>query len=127
MNHFKITYIDDTEFVGDQFKSDWKKIDESKKIAKLEYTLGAMKIVMSGYKQFNHLLECVSMGVKGITKIFLMGRKEDITEVIILDLATKSISKCSKEFGSEYGNQILAGWQEGKLDNPKTEIFRQNV
>ena len=123
MNQFTIHYDDFTTFVGNPLNSDWMKIDEEKKIAKLEYIFGSIKIDMCGYKQYNHLLECVAMGSQGIAKIFLMGREENRTEVVLIDLTKQSISKCYKELGSEYENQILTGWKEGELSEPNTKIF----
>ena len=124
MNQFTVFYNDDTQFTGDPFKSDWKKLDDTKQIIKLEYMLGNFCIVMQGFKQYNHLLECVALGVKKITKVLLMGRQEGDTLIIVFDLKSNKIYKQSKPYGEEYGKQILSGWYAGILNEPKA-YFKQ--
>ena len=122
MNKFIVTYEDNTTFSGDPLNSDWIKIDESKKIIKLDYLLDKILISMEGYKQYNHLLECVGLGGKGIQRILLMGRTNAETEIIVLDLKQNKVYKDFKPCYREYGNQILNGWQEGLLNNPKSNF-----
>jgi len=122
MNKFTVFYNDGTNFSGNPLKSEWKKIDDTKQIIKLEYILDKICITMEGYKQFNHLLECVAFGQKGIQKIFLMGRTNEQTEIIILDLKLNKIYKDFKPCYREYGEQILDGWQEGLLSTPKSSF-----
>ena len=124
MNKFIVTYEDNTQFSGDPLKSEWKKIDETKKITKLEYLLDKIYIVMEGYKQYNHLLECAGLGQKGILRILLMGRTDEQTEIIVLDLKQNKIYKDFKPCYREYGEQILVGWQRGLLTTPKS-IFKK--
>jgi len=91
MNKFTILYDDNTTFSGNPLKRDWMKIDQTKKILKLEYVLNKTLIVLEGYKQYNHLLEFVALGQKGIQRILLMGRKNDDTDIIIIDLRKNKI------------------------------------
>ena len=72
MNQFKILYTDGTEVVGDAFKGDWKKLDDTKQIVKLEYVLGNSCIIMEGFKQYNHFKERVGLQRSGYTKIILI-------------------------------------------------------
>lgn len=120
MDKFTVFYDDESHFSGNPLKRDWNKIDSTKKIIKLEYNLGNILIIMEGYKQYNHTKERLGMGRNGIGRILLMGRTNGDTEIIIIDLIKKKIGKQLKPCYEEYGKQILAGWQEGKLNNPKS-------
>lgn len=120
MNKFNITYEDGTNFQGDPFKSEWNNIDQSKKIIKFEYVVGQLYLALEGYKQYNHLLEYTALGQQGLVKIFLMGRKEEITDIIVIDVKQNKIYKDEKPIYCEYGKQILSGWQEGILKEPKS-------
>lgn len=119
MSKFKILYTDGTEFQGDPFIGDWKKIDNTKQIAKLQYVLGNSCIIMSGFKEYNHCKERLGFQVKTYTRVILMGRTEGKSILIIFDLINNKIYKIEKPYGEEYGKQILDGWQEGKLDKPQ--------
>jgi len=122
MNKFLITYTDGTVFEGDPFVGDWKKIDDTKQIAKLDYVLGNSCITMEGFKQYNHFKERLGMQVQGYSKVILMGRTEGNSLLIIFDLKTNQLYKVEKSFGEEYGKQILTGWQEGKLTTPQVRF-----
>ena len=120
MNKFTVFYDDGTNFSGDPFKSEWKKIDVTRQIIKLEYILSNFCVVMEGYRQYNHLLEYIAMGQKSISRILLMGRTFDNTEIIVFNLKTNKIYKEIKPLYREYGDQILNGWQKGMLMTPKS-------
>ncbi len=120
MNKFTILYTDNTVFIGNPFENDWMKIDNSKQIAKLQYMCGNSCVIMENYGQYNHFKEFLGYQKKGIARILLMGRKEDTTDIIIFDLKNKKIYKEEKPLYQEYGKQILAGWQKGLLNNPKS-------
>ena len=122
MNTFKILYTDGTEVIGDAFEGDWKKLDDTKQIVKLEYVLGNSCILMEGFKQYNHLKECLGMQVRGYSRVILMGRTEGNSLLIVFDLKTNQIYKLEKPYGEEYGKQILAGWQDGKLTTPQVRF-----
>lgn len=120
MNKFTVIYDDNTELSGNPLNSEWKKIDDAKEIIRLIYQLGNSCIIMEGYKQYNHLLEFVSLGVKGLNRVLLMGRTDADTEIIILDVRNGKIYKDFRPCYQEYGKQILDGWQKGKLTTPKS-------
>ena len=122
MNKFTVFYDDGTNFSGDPFKSEWNNINVTKQIIKLEYVLGNSCVILEGYKQYNHLLEYVGLGQKGITRILLMGRTNDNTEIIVIDLKQNKIYKDFKPIYQEYGKQILNGWQKGMLMIPKSTM-----
>ncbi len=122
MNQFKILYSDGTEVVGDAFKGDWKKLNDTKQIVKLEYVLGNSCIIMEGFKQYNHFKERVGLQKSGYLKVILMGRTEGNSLLIIFDLIKNKIYKVEKPYGKEYGMQILDGWQTGQLTKPTVKF-----
>ena len=119
MNKFTVLYTDGSQFSGDPLKRDWNLIDDTKQIAKLQYILGNQCLIMEGFKQYNHFKEKVGLQVKGMTKILLMGRREKDTLIITFDLINNKIFQKMAIHGEEYGKQILSGWQQGILNNPK--------
>ena len=119
MKEFKVLFDDNTVFIGKQLEGDWRKIPEDKKIIRLEYILGNHKIILTGYKQYNHLIEQVSFVVQKITNIFLMAREESRTFIITFNIKNKKITKRYVPIGKEYNNQILAGWKDGRYNQPK--------
>lgn len=125
-SEFFIDYDKPTDCLshGNGFCGDWTKVDDNNKILRLTYVFGDIKVVMSGYKEYNHLLEYIALGVKGVTKIMLMGRDSEKTTIITFDLKTKKISKDIRYHGKEYGNQILSGWKNGELNTPETKVER---
>jgi len=62
------------------------------------------------------------MGAKGLQRILLMGRSNGETEIVVLDFVKNKVYKDYKPVYREYGDQILNGWQKGKLDNPKASF-----
>ncbi len=122
MNKFTILYTDGTTMVGDPFNGDWNNVDDTKQIVKLEYILGNSCITMEGFKQYNHCKERLGMQVSGYKQVILMGRTKGNSLLIIFDLQNNRIYKLEKPFGEEWGKQILAGWREGKLDNPQVRF-----
>jgi hypothetical protein len=126
MNKFTVFYEDGTKFEGDPLARDWNKIDETKSIVKLEYYFNNVGVMMEGYKQYNHALEHAYTGKKGLQRILLMGRTNEESELIILDLANNKCYKDYKPAYREYGDQILNGWQKGKLGTPKAAFKKIN-
>lgn len=127
MNKFTVFYNDGSQFSGVASKRDWDRIDVTKQIIKLQYLYGNSCVIMEGYDQYNHLREMIGLSQKGIVRILLMGRKEDTTDIIIFDLKNKNIYKEEKPLYEEYGKQILAGWQKGLLNNPKSYFKKIEV
>lgn len=122
MNKFTVFYESGTKFEGNPLEHDWYKIDESKKIIKLEYFFNNIGVKMEGYREYNHCLEYTSMGAKGLQRILLMGRTNGETAIVVLDFVKNKVYKDYKPVYREYGDQILNGWQKGKLDNPKASF-----
>ena len=124
MNKFIVYYEDGTTFEGNPLQHDWKKIDETKIIVKLEYVFNKAGVLMEGYKEYNHLLEYAQMGAKGLQRILLMGRTDEESQIVVLDLKQNKCYRDYKPAYREYGDQILNGWQKGKLTTPKA-AFRK--
>ncbi len=122
MEGFKILYTDGSEVEGNSFKGDWKQLNDTKQIVKLQYVLGNSCIIMEGFKQYNHCKERLGLQVKGYSKVILMGRTKGNSLLIIFDLLENKIYKVEKPYGEEYGKQILDGWQEGKLTTPQVRF-----
>ncbi len=124
MKKFTVHYEDGTKFEGEPLKHDWYKIDETKIIVKLEYVFDKVGILMEGYKEYNHLLEFSQMGSKGLQRVLLMGRTNEESEIVVLDFARNNCHRDYKPAYREYGDQILNGWQRGKLGTPRS-AFRK--
>ena len=116
---FTVQYEDDTSFSGFTMERDWMKIDESKKIIRAIFVFNNSQVILEGYKQYNHVIEKVAFGKSGISRFMYMGRKENSTDIFVIDLLNKRMFKKELPIYQEYGKQILNGWQEGKLNNPR--------
>lgn len=127
MNKFIVTYTDGTKLEGDAFNGDWKKVDDTKQITKLEYVLGNCSAMMQGFKQYNHFKERLGGQVQGYSNVVLMGRTNGNTLLIIFDLLKNQIHKVEKAYGNEYGRQILNGWQDGLLTTAQAFINGQKI
>ena len=119
MIKFIVLYSDKTHFSGDPLKRDWDNIDESKKIVRFVYQFDNRCLVLEGFKQYNHCKERLGLQGKGIGKILIMGRREKDTLVITFDLVKNKIFQKMVSHEKEYGKQIIAGWKEGILKEPK--------
>ena len=82
---------------------------------------------MQGFKEYNHGKERLGLQVKGYGKIILFGRTDNNSLLIIFDLLKNEICKMIKPYGQEYGKQIIAGWQRGKLNNPEAFINGKKI
>jgi hypothetical protein len=93
-------------------------------------------ILLSGYKEYNHLIEKVYGVLSGdffIRNVYLMGKTETYSDVIKINHITDEIIHYKTEHNKEY-DAILneeglyvgrpsAGWKEGKLLSPHYIIF----
>lgn len=125
-HNFRVYFKDGTIFYGNSFQGDWKRVDITKQIVSFYYVLGNKKVLMDGYKEYNHKIEKVSFQRSGITKILLMGRKENYSDIIMFDVKNMKICVKRTPIGSEYNGQILSDWKKGELDDPKYEIETLN-
>jgi len=118
---FKLTYEDGSDFNGKSIDGSWNKAPNGK-LSKLEYQYTYSKrLLLQGYKEYNHLVEKIAViGKKEpiISRIFIMGRGEAYTDIFIIDLRTRNVTKTQSPIGQEYNGQVINGWKEGLLNNP---------
>lgn len=121
--NFNIIYEDNSYFDGDSLNKDWNKAPD-KLIKEVIYTLNEKQIKFSGYKEYNHLVEKVSIIKKGsyISKLLFIGRNKDISDIIIINFKDKVITKQTVKKGQEYNNQKLTGWKKGSINSEKGRI-----
>lgn len=127
MDYFKLHFEDGTIFQGQTIpNSNWNKSPD-KKITMLEYSYDKGRVLLKGYKQYHHLYEQqAKMGhPTKITCVMIMGRTDDKTLVIIFDFKTGKVFTEFREYGKEYGNQILSNWKDGVLNNPNFKLFKR--
>lgn len=113
---FKLEFTDGTNFEGNSLTSDWLRAPE-RPIQALYFSFAGVSIRFENYQEYNHLIEkCAIVGSKDlkITKILLMARLSNITEVVEYNLMTKRAVKRTVAVGQEYNGQILTGWLKGE-------------
>lgn len=135
---FRLSFDDNTQYSGGSFKGEWNKSPD-KIIKKLEFEFGNSYVCLKGYEEYNHLYERIAFQTSYVSKLFLMGREENRTIVIMYDFMKKEIFKRYVSVGHEYCvevtddegivieliPQLLQGWKQGKLNNPKYDIKRK--
>ena len=126
--HFSIEFDDGTKFKGESLpNSQWNKIPK-KTIKTIVYNIGNRLILLEGYKQYNHLHhnQALMVGKKHfVSKVLLMGRTQDTTQIIEIDLTSGRIVPYVRNHGKEFMNQILSGWNEGVLHNPNFKVAQK--
>jgi len=116
---YKVIYKDESVFEGGNFEnSKWNEIN--KPIKELIYTVGHTQIILKGYEKYNHLIERVHLVGRGtfISNIILMGCKNDIVQVIKLNIQKRIIEQYISYWNQEYNEKSTTGWKEG-LKNQK--------
>ena len=121
---YTITLANDTIFHGGTLQdSRWNKIPDIN-ITKWEYNLFNKPIILSGYEEYNHLIERVYINASPIiTKIILMGKINDEVHSITFDLKTKQLIKSVSKAGQEYNSKPVTGWKKGEKSlNPTIKL-----
>lgn len=114
-------FLTEGEFSGKSTDGSWKKAPDVP-IVKMEYYYTmTRKLVLQGYKEYNHLVE--KMAIVGtnetiLSKIFVMGRTETETHIFTIDLRSRRVSSSVVPIGQEYNGQVISGWKPGVLNNP---------
>jgi len=132
---FILKFTDNTLFKGGSFNHEWQKAPD-KEILSLDFIFGETHVLFKGYKEYNHLyLREWGQNIKTRTSaLFLMGRTETKTEIIIFDFILKKGFKVITQYGWEYpikefdkeGNflkfrfepRMINNWKKGKLEIP---------
>lgn len=88
----------------------------TQRISALKYRIGNKIVYLTGFEEYNHLVEKVAGFGKPpqTTKIFLCGRWQGKTKVVTIDLTTKQITQKTTEIGQEYNGQVTTGWRSGE-------------
>jgi len=98
-----------------------------KPIQKVALLIDGRKVVMQGFDSYNHLQEHV-YNVTGnslqIRSIYLMGRSNNLVNVVRYNLITKQFEETLAGFGLEYNGRPCTGWKNGFSDlTPTYKIF----
>lgn len=113
---YKITFVDGTTFEGGEFyDSHWNDIDD-KPIKNIDYRIQGHKIYISGYTEYNHVVERVFLPQYGIDRphlIKLMVRKGDEVLIIAYNLINNRFRGDIKVYGKEYRGKPHTGWKLG--------------
>ncbi|HED05176.1 MAG TPA: hypothetical protein ENI61_00660 [Ignavibacteria bacterium] len=116
---YTVIFNDNSQFIGGSINdSKWNEMP-NKPIKKLTYyvknTYG-----LSGFEKYNHLVTkviTVSPKIKEksviYTELFLMGLRNQIVYMIIVDLMTGKVRRDARHSGSEYNGRKSEGWKLG--------------
>jgi len=132
--NFQVFFNDNTIFVGEVFKGEWNTVP-GKPIEKLIYNIGNKKFFFEGFSEYNHIiLESTKFSrdqnpVHRKGHILVMGRGNDVTQIIHLDLIRQKVKRTELPVYEEHriveelgwkNHLILLGWYKGiLLENPK--------
>ena len=117
---YKVTFTDNSEFIGGEFTdSKWNEMPQ-KPIQKIEYKMGNKNIIAEGYEAYNHVVEKLYVFQKGqaISKVMLMLKKDEDVLVLVYNLIRKKFDYEIAIFGKEYNNRATTGWKIG-IENCK--------
>ncbi len=111
---YTITFEDGTKYQGGNLlKSGWNSMP-TKPIKEWVYQLAGKQFKMSGYEEYNHIVERVNVGGQEIiTKVILMGRVGQLVESYMVDLQLKRIFSNGNIIGTEYQGKSVTGWKTG--------------
>jgi hypothetical protein len=109
---YKVIYHDGTIFKGGTLEnSKWLKVKDG--IKEVKYTF-PVEISMSGYKEYNHLVEKQYINGKlNIVAFLLMGKNGANVDIKRFDLATGTLTECNVLSGKEYNDGPTTGWKKG--------------
>lgn len=140
---FILKFTDNTTFKGHSFNYDWQKAP-NKEILSMAFIFGETHAILRGFKEYNHLYLREWRQNKGeiISALFLMGRSDTRTEIIIFDFILKKGFKVLTKYGKEYpirefdskGNfkkfrfepRLINNWKKGKLNKPYCYVNKLN-
>lgn len=115
MSLYTVRYADGTTFEGGTIQdSKWNEIN--KPIAELIYHFASHHIRLTGFKEYNHVLEipCLILsGQRFLSKIMLMGYDGEKVIIFTINLVTKKTYKTIRLKGREYNKKPTSGWKVG--------------
>ena len=122
---YKVYFIDNSVFYGGNIdKTKWNLIPK-KPIKKIECTISGKTIVLENYESYNLFNEkglFINRGFGAITKLVIMGKKDNNVIRVIYNFMKKKCAYDGKEFGKEWRGKSTIGWKEG-LPNQKSMLY----
>lgn len=107
---------------------EWKDLS-NQSIYSMKLKLNDKTIYLSGYKEYNHLIEFVYTfleGKKMIRHIYLMGRTEEHSQIIRINCLTGKIEEYKTKYDEEYAatpdeelwvGRPCTGWKKGLINS----------
>ena len=129
---YKITFADNTHFLGGEpDNSHWNDIPH-KGIVGLEYSLLGVNIMLRGFEAYNHIVERAiilnpknGMNSERITRIILMGKWQKRVYKVIYDLVRQKVIKEVEISSIQTADLGVTGWIDGHFDQQHTPRIRQ--
>lgn len=114
---FIASFTDNATFVGDLFKKQWSDIP-IKEIKSLYIEFAGRNVKMEDYLEYDLTFEQQKITNKAtrIAYVTLVGRRKEVSDVIVFDLIKGKIRKFEGQHGKEYGNLISSTWKRGIKD-----------
>lgn len=114
---FQVNFAENVLYLGDSFLGDWNHLPE-KPIYSLRFSIGKTKLFLENYREYNHLIEKVSVkgGNEQVIRIMIVGRKDDGSDMFEFNLLNGKVLKYNLDKGKEFGNQLIRGWTPGIKD-----------
>lgn len=133
---YKITFSDNTEFIGGDLKdSKWNEIPKDKLISSIQYNCGGVTILLTGFESYNHLVEHSQIinpqnkltNSDLIIKSTICGRYKNRIYLVIFDFITGKVRTEIEGFTQKQVEHIeiyshpkstlrYTGWKPGKFD-----------
>jgi len=122
---YKVFFEDGSVFEDNNpLNSKWNEIPD-KLIEKIEYTIGLQTLVLSGFAEYNHIVEKATLLQQGVTKplaIYLMGRFMDKSYQVMYDIKEGKVFQGVVEYGKEYNDKPVTGWKRGLIGLPDISL-----
>jgi len=120
-----VYFNDNTIFNGGNVKETKWNLIPNKPIKKIECSIGGKTIVLENYESYNLFNEkqlILNRGFHGISKFYIMGKKDNNVIRIIFNFIKQKCLYDAKEFGKEWYGKPTRGWKEG-LPNQKSMLY----
>lgn len=119
---FELNFENGDFISANLFAGYWKTLSYNKKIKTLTFKMFNYKTIrLEGYNEYNLAFEKMHSNhpsLNGISKVFIMGRTDTKSDVVVFDLLNKSINKYTTPIGNEYQTKTT-GWKLGTGGTPK--------
>jgi len=99
----------------------------NKPIQKIALVIAGHKVIMQNYECYNHLQEyayAIIGNTNQLRSIYLMGKKENLVQVVRYNFLTSKFEESIVETGLEYNGRSSTGWKKGTNSlPPEYKIF----